>query len=76
MGDWNAVVGEEESGSVIGKYGLCRKSERGEKRIRLKKKKGGKQNRKMVSKIEERRQAKKVNTENENVWNYSMDKEE
>ena len=22
MGDWNAVVGEEESGSVIGKYEL------------------------------------------------------
>ena len=30
MGEWNAVAGEEENGSVIGKYGLGRKNERGE----------------------------------------------
>ena len=39
MGDWNAVVGEEESGNVIGKYGLGRKNERGERLIEFFKKK-------------------------------------
>ena len=38
MGDWNAVVGEEESGSVIGKYGIGRKNERGERLIEFCKK--------------------------------------
>ena len=38
MLDWNAVVGEEEDGSVIGKYGLGRKNERGERLIEFCKK--------------------------------------
>ena len=38
MGDWNAVVGEEESGIVIGKYGLGRKNERGKRLIEFCKK--------------------------------------
>ena len=38
MGNWNAAVGEEESGNVIGKYGLDRKNERGERLIEFCKK--------------------------------------
>jgi len=35
MVDWNEVEEEEESGNVIGKYGLGRKNERGERLIEI-----------------------------------------
>jgi Reverse transcriptase (RNA-dependent DNA polymerase)/Endonuclease/Exonuclease/phosphatase family len=35
MGDWNAVVGEGEQDGIIGKFGLGRRNERGEKLIEL-----------------------------------------
>jgi exonuclease III len=33
MGDWNATVGEGEDGREIGKYGLRKRTERGEKLV-------------------------------------------
>ena len=33
VGDFNAIVGEEEEGKTVGKYGLGKRNERGERLI-------------------------------------------